>query len=83
MKTIPLSELMLHKAAVIGEINCGDVLSSRLANMGLRKGTRITPLFQSPFGSPRAYFAEESVIALRNRDAQKISVRVTECDADE
>ena len=47
MKTIPLSELMLHQAAVIGEINCGDVLSSRLANMGLRKGTRITPLFHS------------------------------------
>lgn len=83
MKQISILDLNFRQTAEIVQVNCADSLRERLSNMGLSPGVDITPLFQSPFGSPRAYRALESVIALRNSDAEHIMVEVSECEADE
>lgn len=55
-------------------------LKQRLYDIGLVPGTTIKVVHQSPSGNPRAYLVRGAVIALRNCDAEKISVRV---EADE
>lgn len=51
-------------------------LKQRLYDIGLVPGTRVKSVHQSPSGNPRAYLVRGAVIALRNCDAENISVRV-------
>ena len=46
----------------------------RMLDLGLIPGTRVCALQKSPFGDPTAYFVRGAVIALREEDAQKITV---------
>ena len=51
-------------------------LKQRLYDIGFVPNTKIKVIHQSPSGNPRAYLVRGTVIALRNCDAQRISVRV-------
>ena len=57
-------------------VNTSPSLKQRLFDIGLVPNTRVKVVHQSPSGNPRAYLVRGSVIALRNCDAQGISVRV-------
>lgn len=46
----------------------------RMLDLGLVNGTTVEALHKSPSGDPIAYFIRGAVIALRNEDAQKITV---------
>lgn len=78
--TVLLSELELNQTATVEHIRCSRSLINRIFDFGIIKGARITPLYKSPFGDPTAYLVKNAVIALRNSDAEKISVSVLSAD---
>lgn len=47
----------------------------RMLDLGLVNGTTVEALHKSPSGDPIAYFIRGAVIALRNEDAEKITVK--------
>ena len=75
---LKLSELPLHTSATVIALEQYNALSPRLSQLGVTEGVSITPLFKSLFGDPTAYRVKDSVIALRNKDCDGVTVRVAE-----
>ncbi|MGN1316495.1 MAG: ferrous iron transport protein A [Acutalibacteraceae bacterium] len=71
LDTVPIGEL-----ATVTSVNTQLSLKQRLYDIGLVPGSKIKVVHQSPAGNPRAYLVKGAVIALRNCDAQNITVRV-------
>lgn len=70
-----LDKISTGEFAVVVAIDTALSLKQRLYDIGLVPGTRVKVIHQSPSGNPRAYLVRGSIIALRNCEAQKISVR--------
>jgi len=75
MNNINLNTLPLQQDAIIETLNCNDNIRRRFLDLGLIKGTTITPIFISPSGDPTAYQVRGSVIAIRKEDSCNISVK--------
>lgn len=71
-----LNKISTGEFAVVVTVDTGLSLKQRLYDIGLVPGTKVKVVHQSPSGNPRAYLVRGAVIALRNCDAEKISVRV-------
>ena len=69
-----LYDLKIGETAFVVDINTDICLKQRLRDIGLIKNSKIKVLHSSPSGNPRAYLIRGSVIALRNCDAEKITV---------
>lgn len=69
-----LDKIPTGASAVVVDVDTNNSLKQRLYDIGLVTGTKIKVVHQSPAGNPRAYLVRGSVIALRNCDAEKISV---------
>lgn len=69
-----LNELKLNETGYIKSLNCLDEVKRRLLDLGLIKGTKITPLFVSPSGDPTAFEVRGSVIAIRVEDTKLIDL---------
>lgn len=69
-----LNELKINKKARVIEIQINSSIKRRLLDLGIIKGTNIKPVLKSPSGSPRAYEIKDTLIAIRNDDAEKILV---------
>lgn len=48
----------------------------RMLDLGFTVGTRVTNLFSSPFGDPTAYLVRGTIIAIREKDAEKIKITI-------
>ena len=70
-----LDELNLHEKGEIIDIRCEDNIKRRLLDLGLVKGTKITPVLVSPSGDPRAFEVRGTLIAIRKEDSKKINVK--------
>lgn len=70
-----LSELSLNTIGIIDELNCNGNIRRRLLDLGLVKGTKITPIFKSPSGEPTAYEVRRTIIALRKEDSKLINLK--------
>ena len=70
-----LDELNLHEKGEIIDIKCEDNIKRRLLDLGLVKGTNITPVLVSPSGDPRAFEVRGTLIAIRKEDSKKINVK--------
>ena len=70
-----LDKISTGELAVVVAVDTELSLKQRLYDIGLVPGTGVKVIHQSPSGNPRAYLVRGSVIALRNCDARKISVR--------
>lgn len=70
-----LSQLPLNTVGVINGLNCNGNIRRRLLDLGLVKGTKITPIFKSPSGDPTAYEIRRTLIALRKEDSKLIKLR--------
>ena len=46
----------------------------RLFDLGFFRGSRVLPLYECCCGGTRVYRVKDTLIALRNRDAEQISV---------
>ena len=71
-----LNELKLGETGMIQDLNCSDGVKRRLLDLGLIKGTKITPLFISPSGDPTAFEIRGSVIAIRIEDTALIDISI-------
>lgn len=76
MKTqlINLDKLPLNIQGKIEDIQCDTNIKRRLLDLGLVKGTSITPVLVSPSKDPRAFLIRGSIIAIRKEDALNIKV---------
>ena len=70
-----LNKILTGEFAVVEAVDTELSLKQRLYDIGLVPGTRVKVVHQSPSGNPRAYLVRGAVIALRNCDARKITVR--------
>lgn len=70
-----LSELPINTIGIIDELNCNGNIKRRLLDLGLVKGTKITPIFKSPSGDPTAYEIRKTLIALRKEDSKLINLK--------
>ena len=72
---IKLSDLPLNKTGEIIKIEreCKNI--NRLIDLGICVKSRICPEFKSPFGEPTAYRINNTLIALRKSDCDKIIVK--------
>ena len=74
MKVEDLSQLPLNKNGIINKIECDEGIKRRLLDMGLVKGTEITPILISPSGDPRAFLVRGTIIAIRKEDSKNIKI---------
>lgn len=72
MKT--LSSLCVGQSATVKEVMKDSPLRRRLLDIGLIPGTQVKCILKSITGDPTAYFFRGNVIAIRNRDAQKVII---------
>ena len=70
-----LYELPLNTVGIINNLNCNGNIRRRLLDLGLVKGTKITPIFRSPSGDPTAYEIRKTLIALRKEDSELINLK--------
>ena len=75
-----LSELYDGQSAVVCEIKTKGAMRARLLDLGLIPGTKVQCLLHAPSGSPIAYNIRGAEIALRRKDAAKISVGTAKWD---
>lgn len=72
--TISLNDVDLNKTVIVNDILCDNHSKRRFLDLGIIKGTLITPLFRSTFSDPTAYEINNTVIAIRKEDASLIKV---------
>lgn len=70
-----LYELPLNTVGVVNNLNCNGNIRRRLLDLGLVKGTKITPVFKSPSGDPTAYEIRKTLIAIRKEDSILINLK--------
>ena len=74
MTNMKLNELKLQEKAKIKEIYCTNNIKRRLLDLGMVKGTQITPVFISPSGDPKAFEVRGTLIAIREEDTSLIEI---------
>lgn len=72
---IKLCDLPIKQNAVVTQIDCMQRLKERMSDLGIYEGAVISPILKSPFNDPKAYRVCDTTIALRNSDAEKITVQ--------
>ena len=71
-----LNNLELNEKGIVKSISCNDRITRRLYDLGLLENTVICPIFSSPFGDPKAYEFRGNIIAIRNDDANHITIEI-------
>lgn len=69
-----LCNLKCGETAVVKRIEENSPLRRRLFDIGLVSGASVTCIQKSIFGDPAAYLIRDTVIAIRNDDAQSVFV---------
>ena len=75
-KTGNLTSLHPGQQGWILGIHAEEDIGQRLRDMGLVEGSKIECAYRSPFGDPVAYFVKGILIAIRNGDAQNITIEI-------
>lgn len=76
MNCILLNELPINHTAKIENLNCHGNIRRRLLDLGIIKGSKITPVLKSPSGDPTAFEIRGSIIALRKEITELIEVNI-------
>lgn len=69
-----LNDVKNSEYYVVDEINLSEKTKRRLYDIGLVTGTKIKLLFESPSKRIKGYLVRDSIIAIRNTDAQFMKV---------
>lgn len=72
---ISLDKINLNEEYIIDDILLDKHIKQRIYDLGLIENTSIKALYTSPFNDPTAYLVRGTIIAIRNKDAEKIIVR--------
>lgn len=73
---ISLDRLKLNKNGYIIDIKTNENIKKRLIDLGMIKNTLIRPVLKSPSGNIRAYEVRGSVLSIRDKDANKIILKL-------
>lgn len=76
MNEIHLTKLPIDISGKVLKLNCTGAIRRRLLDLGIVKGTLITPILKSPSGDPTAFLIRGSTIAIRKEDAELIDVKI-------
>lgn len=76
-----LSNMPLHKEAVITKVGGERTLRCRLLDMGLIPKTKVCVCHVAPLGDPIEIRIRDYSLTLRKEDAEKIEVDCLEADA--
>lgn len=69
-----LCDLNINDSAVISKINHSETIKRRLYDLGFTEGAKVKLLLVSPSHLIKAYLIRDSLIAIRDFDANKIEV---------
>ena len=75
---IALNLLPVNKKGRVAKIEACGKEKRRMLDLGIVEGTEIEAVQKSPMGDPVAYLFRGTVIALREEDASKVTVTVTD-----
>ncbi len=70
-----LSQLKIGQQKRIDKINCEPKVRLRLNNMGLTEGVKVQLVRVAPFGDPIEIKVRDFYMAIRKKQAQKITVK--------
>jgi len=70
-----LAEVKVGQRARVVELLVEGLTRRRLLDLGLLPGTEVKAVMRSPLGTPMAYDIRGSMLALRQEDASKITVK--------
>ena len=73
-KNKTLNDLLLNQKGYIKKLECDGNIRRRLLDLGFVEGATITPVLDSPLHNPRAFFIRGTLIAIRNEDADLITI---------
>ena len=73
-KKMNLSELPLNTYGKVNNIYSDCNIYRRLLDLGIVENTKIIPILKSPSGSIRAYEVRNTLIAIRDEDASRVSI---------
>ncbi len=76
MECVSLDKVNLGENCIVTEISINDSHNFRIYDIGIVKGSAITPLFKSMFGDTFAFRIKGSVIALRKDCCKNIKVKL-------
>ncbi len=76
MSETTLAQLEMGKSGVITEVLLRGAIRRRYYDIGCIRGAEIRPVGEAPFSGPRAYSVCGALIAIRQRDAAEIRVRI-------
>ena len=75
---ITLDKLRKGQKAIVSRVMCRGAERRRLMDLGILPGTEIWVEMGNPLGDPIAYYLRESIIALRNTQAQNVEISIQE-----
>lgn len=70
-----LNEIQINKPCKILDIHCKEDIKRRLLDLGMVKGSKVTPVLISPSGDPRAFDLRGTLIAIREEDTKLIEIQ--------
>ncbi len=74
--TIQMSKLRQGQQGRVHDVKSDGRIRRRFFDLGLVPGTTIERIMASPIGDPICYWVRGAMIALRNEDANQITVTV-------
>lgn len=75
MEYITLDKININEKYIICDVLLEEHVKKRMYDLGIIENSVIESLYKSPFNDPVAYLVKDTVIAIRNKDAEKIIVR--------
>ncbi len=72
----PLSDLKVGEVGIVNKFCENNDIHSRLLNIGLIEGTKVSCVFKNPSGDPSAFLIRGAVIALRSDDCRCVLMEV-------
>lgn len=69
-----LNDLKLNEERIIADVNVNSSIKKRLLDLGITKGSKIKPLFNSLGNNMIAYNIKGTIIAIRKEDTKNIMV---------
>ena len=69
-----LSELEINKTGIVTKNNNSKEIAKRFQDLGITSNTRIIPLLNSPSGEIRAYYVKDTLLAIRDQEAENIEI---------
>lgn len=70
-----LDKLPLNTTGVVTNIDLQGPIFRRILDLGIINGTKITPVFKSPFSNPVAFEVRNTILAIRNSDSKNIYIK--------